>query len=56
MVISVLYIRAGAPKEARMMWGLCVVMAVGILAVTIYGSFAVAVRLLTNLQILYSPE
>ena len=54
MVISVLYIRAGAPKEARMMWGLCVVMAVGILAVTIFsGNMMAKMCVYFNSELLY---
>ena len=54
MVISVLYIRAGAPKEARMMWGLCVVMAVGILAVTIFsGNMMSKMCVYFNSELLY---
>ena len=54
MVISVLYIRAGAPKEARMMWGLCVLMAVGILAVTIFsGNMMAKMCVYFNSELLY---
>lgn len=36
MMISVLYIMDGAPKEARLMWGLCVALAIFILVITIW--------------------
>lgn len=36
MLLSVLYIMDGAPKEARMMWALCVTVAIFILMITIW--------------------